>query len=88
MKIKVYIALLYTTVTARNSTILFFGPLKAAPILFLLSLEVSGTSGMMSIYIYIYICQQHGGLLGDSRNHWYYSVNFVYLLLFLSTKNL
>ena len=31
------------------------GPLKAAPILFLLSPEVSGTSGTMSIYIYIYI---------------------------------
>ena len=29
-----------------------FGPLKAAPILFLLSPEVSGTSGTMSVYIY------------------------------------
>ena len=35
--------------------VLVFGPPKAAPILFLLSLEVSGTSGMMSVYIYIYI---------------------------------
>ena len=63
-----------------------------APILFLLSPEVSGTSGTMSIYIYIYIyiyiCQQHGGLLGGSRSRWYYSVNFVSLLLFSSTKNL
>ena len=46
-----------------------FGPPLAAPILFLLSPEVSGTSITMSIYIiyiyiYIYICQQHGGLLG------------------------
>ena len=32
-----------------------FGPPKAAPILFLLSPEVSGTSGTMSRYIYIYI---------------------------------
>ena len=40
------------------------------------------------IYIYIYICQQHGGLLGGSRSRWYYSVNFVSLLLFSSTKNL
>ena len=31
------------------------GPPKAAPILFLLSPEVSGTSGTMSVYIYIYI---------------------------------
>ena len=36
----------------------------------------------------IYICQQHGGLLGGSRSCWYYSVNFVSLLLFSSTKNL
>ena len=40
------------------------------------------------IYIYIYICQQHDGLLGGSQSRWYYSVNFVYLLLFSSTKNL
>ena len=41
----------------------FFGPPEGGPILFLLSPEVSGTSGTMSryIYIYIYICQQHGG---------------------------
>ena len=40
-----------------------FGPPEGGPILFLLSPEVSGTSGTMSIYIYIYIyiCQQHGG---------------------------
>ena len=36
-----------------------FGPPKAAPILFLLSPEVSGTSGTMSIYIYIYICNSY-----------------------------
>ena len=30
-------------------------------------------------YIYIYICQQHGGLLGGSQSRWYYSVNFVFL---------
>ena len=34
---------------------LIFGPPKAAPILFLLSPEVSGTSGTMSRYIYIYM---------------------------------
>ena len=41
----------------------FIGLLEGGPILFLLSPEVSGTSGTMSvyIYIYIYICQQHGG---------------------------
>ena len=33
----------------------FFGPPEGAPILFLLSPEVSGTSRTMSIYIYIYI---------------------------------
>ena len=33
----------------------FFGPPEGGPILFLLSPEVSGTSGTMSIYIYIYI---------------------------------
>ena len=32
-----------------------FGPPEGGPILFLLSPEVSGTSGTMSIYIYIYI---------------------------------
>ena len=34
-----------------------FGPPEGGSILFLLSPEVSGTSGTMSIYI----CQQHGG---------------------------
>ena len=63
---------------------LIFWPPKAAPILFLLSLEVSGTSGTMSIYI----CQQHGGLLGGSRYRCNISVNFVSLLLFSSAKNL
>ena len=71
-----------------NSPQTIFGPPKVAPILFLLSPEVSGTSGTMSRYIYIYICQQHGGLLGGSRSRWCYSVNFVSLLLFSSTKNL
>ena len=37
------------------SLFIVFGPPKAAPILFLLSPEVSGTSGTMSIYIYIYV---------------------------------
>ena len=32
-----------------------FGQLEGSPILFLLSLEVSGTSGTMSRYIYIYM---------------------------------
>ena len=32
-----------------------FGPPEGGPISFLLSPEVSGTSGTMSIYIYIYI---------------------------------
>ena len=32
-----------------------FGPPEGGPILFLLSLEVSETSGTMSIYIHIYI---------------------------------
>ena len=32
-----------------------FGPPEGDPILFLLSLEVSGTSVTMSIYIYIYV---------------------------------
>ena len=31
----------------------FYGPPKGGPILFLLSPEVSGTSGTMSIYIYM-----------------------------------
>ena len=35
---------------------IIFGLLEGGPILFLLSPEVSGTSGTMSIYIYIYIC--------------------------------
>ena len=35
--------------------LLVFGPPEGGPILFLLSPEVSGTSGTMSIYIYIYI---------------------------------
>ena len=47
----------------------FLGLPSGGPILFLLSLEVSGMSGTMSIsvyiyiyiYIYICICQQHGG---------------------------
>ena len=34
---------------------MIFGPLEGGPILFLLSPEVSGTSGTMSIYIYIYM---------------------------------
>ena len=32
-----------------------FGPPEGSPILFLLSPEVSGTSGTMSRYIYIYV---------------------------------
>ena len=36
-------------------SLVLIGPPKAAPILFLLSPEVSGTSVTMSIYIYIYI---------------------------------
>ena len=35
--------------------LVFFGPPEGRPILFLLSPEVSGTSGTMYIYIYIYI---------------------------------
>ena len=42
-----------TTHTFHLSSI--FGPPEGGPILFLLSPEVSGTSGTMSIYIYIYI---------------------------------
>ena len=65
-----------------------FGPPKAAPILFLLSPEVSGTSGTMSRYIlYIYMSTTWR-TLGGSRSRWCYSVNFVSLLLFSSTKNL
>ena len=37
------------------SVLVFFGPPEGGPILFLLSPEVSGTSGTMSIYLYIYI---------------------------------
>ena len=37
---------------------------------------------------YIYICQQHGGLLGGIQYRCNISVNFVSLLLFSSAKNL
>ena len=58
------------------------------PILFLLSPEVSGTSGTMSIYIYIYICQQHGGRKVGTKSFGYISVKFIRLLLILSAKGL
>ena len=38
-----------------SSTIPIFGPPEGGHILFLLSPEVTGTSGTMSLYIYIYI---------------------------------
>ena len=40
---------------SRLAPFAFFGPPSGGPILFLLSPEVSGTSGTMSIYIYIYM---------------------------------
>ena len=43
------------TVESSNLLANLFGPPEGGPILFLLSPEVSGTSGTMSIYIYIYI---------------------------------
>ena len=66
----------------------FFGPPEGGPILFLLSPEVSGTSGTMSIYIYIYIyiCQQHGGHEVGTKSFGYISVKFIRLLLILSAK--
>ena len=36
----------------------------------------------------IYVCQQHGGLLGGIRYRCSISVNFVFLFLFSSAKNL
>ena len=70
----------------------FFGPPEGGPILFLLSPEVSGTSGTMSIYIhiyiYIYICQQHGGREVSTKSFGYISVKFIRLLLILSAKGL
>ena len=65
-----------------------FGPPEGGPILFLLSLEVSGTSGTMSIYIYIYICQQYGGCEVGTKTFNYISVKFIRLLLILSAKGL
>ena len=69
-----------------------FGPPEGGPILFLLSPEVSGTSGTMSIYIYIYIyiyiCQQHGGHEVGTKSFGYISVKFIRLLLILSAKGL
>ena len=41
-----------------------------------------------NVNIYIYVSQQHGGLLGGSRYHGNISVSFVSLLLFSSVKNL
>ena len=64
------------------------GPPSGGPILFLLSLEVSGTSGTMSIYIYIYICQQHGGRKVGTKSFGYISMKFIRLLLILSAKGL
>ena len=63
-----------------------FGPPEGSPILFLLSPEVSGTSVMMSIYIYI--CQQHGGREVGTESFGYISVKFIRLLLLLSAKSL
>ena len=63
-----------------------FGPPEGGPILFLLSPEVSGTSGTMSIYIYI--CQQHGGREVGTKSFGYISVKFIRLLLILSAKGL
>ena len=62
-----------------------FGPPEGGPILFLLSPEVSGTSGTMLIYIYIYIyiyvyiyiCQQHGGREVGTKSFSYISVKFI-----------
>ena len=60
------------------------GPPEGGPILFLLSPEVSGTSGTMSIYI----CQQHGGREVGTKSFGYISVKFIRLLLILSAKGL
>ena len=77
---------------------IIFGLLEGGPILFLLSPEVSGTSGTMSIYIYIYICiyiyiyiymcQQHGGREVGTKSFGYISVKFIRLHLILSARGL
>ena len=57
-------------------------------IVFTFTGSVRNVRNDVNIYIYIYICQQHGGHEIGTKSFGYISVKFIRLLLILSAKGL